>query len=105
MTWIDLGKRLTRSDSRLGRLRKHVESRREHLEGWHLKDSGSLDLAVRMKLVESTQIWGLFSKSGWHAELNLLLKEAWVGGESQMAPKLSIGKDGIVSCGWRHGAG
>lgn len=79
MTWIDSGKRLTCSDSWLGRLRKHAESRREHLEGWYLRDGGSLDLAVRMKLVGSTQIRWLFSKSGWHAEFNLVPKEAWSG--------------------------
>lgn len=34
MTQIDLSKRLACSDSWLGRLRKHVESGCEHLEGW-----------------------------------------------------------------------
>lgn len=79
MTQIDLCKRLACFDSWLGRLRKHVESGCEHLEGWYLRDGGSLDLAVRMKWVGSTQIRGLFSKSGWHAEFNLVLKETWGG--------------------------
>lgn len=99
MTWVDLCKRLTCADSCLKRLRKHEESRLEHLEGWYLQDGGSLDLAVKTKLVGSSQILGLFSKSNQGGMLNLIWSlRRGGGGESKMTPKLSIRKDGIVGC-------